>query len=130
MRFAITAIFVLVGLMNFLPVAGVVSGDRLATMYAVELGSTDLVVLMRHRAVMLGLIGGLMIVAAFRPALRLTAAIVGLLSMLAFVVLAHLPDAVNSQIHRVALADLVGSLAMVVALLLMVRTSPGGRDPY
>ena len=123
---AISIIFVLVGLLNFVPVIGVISGAQLESMYAVDLASTDLVVLMRHRAVMLGLIGGLMIYAAFRPALQWLAAMVGLTSMLAFVVLAHLPEAINNKVHNVAFADIFGALAMLIAIGLMVRQQKSG----
>jgi len=62
----ITGLIVFAGVINFLPVMGVFSGARIESLYGVELSDPTLEVLLRHRAVLFGLLGGFMIVAAFK----------------------------------------------------------------
>jgi hypothetical protein len=110
-----------VGLLNLVPVIGVLSAEQLTSMYGIGIDSTDLETLMRHRAVMLGLIGGFLLFAAFRPALQVAAASIGLVSMSSFVILACLVGDNGVQIEKVVIADIAGSVAAAIALVLAVR---------
>ncbi|MDQ3264407.1 MAG: phosphopantetheine adenylyltransferase [Myxococcota bacterium] len=114
----IAVLFVLVGLINLVPVVGVGSAQRLQRLYGVWVAEPDLLLLMRHRAVLLGLVGGLLLVAAFQESLRPAASWVGLISMLSFVVLGWGQRAHNPLIARVVAADLVASALLVGALVL------------
>lgn len=113
-----TALIVLVGLVNLLPVSGVVSSDRLQLLYGVALQDPNLVILMRHRALLFGLVGGLLVVSAFHLPLRPAAYAAGFLSMLSFVVIAWLVGGVNPELRRVVVVDLVASAALLGSLLL------------
>jgi hypothetical protein len=88
MRHVATTLFVLVGLVNLLPAVGILGAARLESLYGLPLAGDDLLLLMRHRAALLGVLGGLIIVAAFRHQLRAAATIAGLISMLSFIALA------------------------------------------
>lgn len=114
------ALFVLVGLVNLLPVIGVMSGERLQAMYRVTLASPDLVLLMRHRAMLLAIVGGLLIAAAFRPELRTAAIVAGFVSMLSFVALAA-GEPVGAALRRVATVDIVASILLAAAAVLHWR---------
>ena len=72
---------------------------------------------MRHRAILLGLIGGLMLVAAFKPAIQLLASVLGLLSMASFIALAWTAGDINANVDRVAMADVFGVIAVLLVLL-------------
>src|SRR4051812_48381749 len=85
---AAVAILLVTGLVNALPMVGVAGAGRLARLYGVPITDPGLLVLMRHRAVLLGLLGVALVGAAFVPSLRLPAMVAGLVSMLAFVALA------------------------------------------
>jgi hypothetical protein len=110
-----------VGLLNLVPVIGVLSAEQLTNMYGIGIDSVDLETLMRHRAVILGLIGGFLLFAAFRPALQVAAASIGLVSMSSFVILACLVGDNGVQIEKVVIADIAGSVAAAIALVLAVR---------
>jgi hypothetical protein len=56
---------VLVGLMNLLPVSGALSSSRLQGLYGVVLRDANLSILLRHRAVLFGVVGGLLLISAF-----------------------------------------------------------------
>lgn len=129
MPHAIRALFIVVALVNLLPVSGLLGPARLEALYGLRLEGADLVLLMRHRAVLFGLVGALLGVAAFRPALRPVAAVVGLGSMLSFVALAWPPAAQGVALQRVFWVDVVASLLLVVAIALHVRASVRAARP-
>ena len=70
--------FLLCGLANLLPVLGVLGEARLQLLYGITPEDRNLVLLLRHRAVLLGIVGVLLMVAAFRPAWRPPAMVAGL----------------------------------------------------
>ncbi|WP_156758343.1 phosphopantetheine adenylyltransferase [Actinokineospora pegani] len=93
--------------------------------YGVEIGSADLEVLLRHRAVLLALTGAFVIVSAFRPALRRAAITGSAVSMGAFLLLALTTTPVNAQVLRVAQVDAV-ALLLLAAGAALGRTSGEG----
>lgn len=100
-----SALFLVVGLINLFPLIGVLGPERLQSLYGIAIPGAELELLMRHRAVLLGLVGALLIAAAFRSRVRPIALVAGFVSMLAFLVLA-LPLANHgAAITRVFWAD-------------------------
>lgn len=83
-----------------------VAPERLRATYGIEVDGPDLAILLRHRAVMLALIGSALVASAFRRELRTAAVTGGALSMATYVLMA-LTAGVNDEQHRVAVADLV-----------------------
>jgi len=123
MKRAISIILVAVGLMNLYPIIGVLSADALTNLYGVTILDNDLLILMRHRAVMLGIIGIFMVIAAFRPRLQSAAIIAGLTSMMAFVGLTLGAGDSGESVNKVMLADVLGSLALFVVIFLRWMSS-------
>lgn len=120
-----TVLLIAVGLLNFYPLIGAISADQLVQLYGIELDTLDHVVLMRHRAVLFGLLGSFMIYSAFRKSLRLLACLAGLVSMMSFVLLAYASGNVGNELRTVLVADIVGSVALAVVLVHEIR---GGRN--
>ena len=114
-----------VGLLNVYPLIGVVSVEQLARLYGLGIESPDLVILMRHRAVLFGLLGGFLILAVFRPALRITASVAGLVSMSSFILLAIFSDDTGPAINKIVTADLIGCVAISVVLIVSVKDRRG-----
>jgi hypothetical protein len=121
------ALYALVGIVNLLPVVGVASAQRLERLYGVALADPNLVVLMRHRALLFGVVGGLLVAAAWRPALRPAALAAGLFSMLSFASLAALAGDPNAALTRVMQVDLVASALLIAAAWVGRRASPAGK---
>ena len=113
----IGAVFVLTGLLNAYPAIGMFGPRQLRGLYGLDFSDPDLLTLMQHRAVMLGLIGAFLIAAAFRRELQPAAFMLGFVSMLSFVVFAWLQHDPNPFIGRVMLADVIGSALLFVALM-------------
>lgn len=114
---ALAAALVAAGVINALPVFGLLGGSHLATLYGLPFEDPSLRILMRHRALLFGLLGGAMILAAFLPDWRSPAAVIGLLSLLGFIVIAGLEGGGNTAIRRVVLIDVVASLLLAPALV-------------
>lgn len=117
----IAAVFLaVVGLINFVPVVGVRSARTLSRMYGIPVREedVDLAILLRHRAVMLGLVGGFMIYAAFVPSLQPIAIVIGLLSMVSFIAFARTTPRPNRSVSKVAAIDVGASVLLGCAFLL------------
>jgi len=113
-----TALILVVGLVNLLPVSGVVSASRLQSLYGVALDDANLLILMRHRAVLFGIVGGILVASAFHSPLRPVGLAVGLTSMLSFVLIAWLEGTCNAELRRVVVVDLVASVVLLGAAVL------------
>ena len=112
-----TTLFLIVGVVNLLPVSGVLSTSRLRALYGVAFEDSNLVILMRHRAVLFGIIGALLVASAFHAPLRPLALVAGLISMLSFVLIAYRVGNYNEALRRIVLVDLAASALLVAAAL-------------
>ena len=115
MQIIAKTLFLIVSVINLVPVSGVLSANYLEKLYGVAFVDPNLVVLMRHRAVLFGIVGGLLVVAAFRPSLRPLGLAAGLISMLSFVLIACLVGDYNAQIRSAVIIDLVASALLAGA---------------
>lgn len=110
----IAAILVLVGLINFYPAIGILSAETLSGLYKIDIPNNELLILLRHRAVLFGLLGAFIVYSAFKPELQWWATAVGLISMLSFIALALLAGNYGSGIRRVVIADVVASVGLLI----------------
>jgi len=110
-----TGLILLAGLVNLLPVSGAFSAGRLEALYGLRFEDSNLLILMRHRAVLFGIVGGILIASALHVPLRPLGFAVGLVSMLSFVAVAFLVDGYNAELRRVVLVDVVASVALLAA---------------
>ncbi len=121
----LSALLILVGLIHLLPLAGVLGAERLAALYGLDFQEPNLLLLMRSRAVLFGLLGALLIYAAWRPALQPLALLGGLLSVAGFLGLAA-GGSYNEALRRVVLVDWVALVCLVLALVLYLVGRRGG----
>ena len=112
----ITAIFVLVGAINLYPVVGVLSAKMLSSLYVIDVQNNDLLILLRHRAILFGLLGGFIIYSAFKPELQWLAIIMGLISMLSFIVIAFLVGDYGAGVRKVIIADVIATSGLLIIL--------------
>ena len=105
------------GVVHLLPVVGVLSAKRLHGLYGVNTDDAVTLVLLRHRALLFGILGAAFLAAAVVSAWRIGAGIVALFSMLSFVVLAK-DSASIPAIRRIVRIDLALSAMLGLALLL------------
>ena len=117
MRYLVSAMLVIVGIIHLLPLSGVLSESRLTVLYGIPFDEPNLEILMRHRAVLFGLVGALLIAAAFRPALRTVAFSAGLASVISFLYLAWTVGGYNAQLGRVYVADIIALACLVIGVV-------------
>jgi hypothetical protein len=117
MRAFVTIAFLLAAIVNLFPVLGVLSTARLEALYGVPIADPNLAVLMRHRALLFGIVGALLAIGAFHPPLRPLAGAAGFVSMLSFVALA-LGAEHNPLLRRVLWVDVAASLVLAAGLAL------------
>ena len=114
----ITASLVIVGLINFLPVLGLLGVKNLETAYKISLPSGDLILLMQHRALLFGLLGGFILYSAFVPIYQNAAILLAAISMTGFAILVHVVGSSNPAILRILYIDYVGIFFLVIAIAL------------
>jgi hypothetical protein len=114
--------FAVVGLIHVLPLAGLLGRSTLEKAYGVRLDSSDLVILMQHRALLFGLIAAACLIAVWQSAWRWPAGLMALVSMLGFVGLA-LTQPHGSGVAKVMWVDIVASLILGLNLLLLAKAS-------
>ena len=115
MTVVVAVALVLAGLIHLLPLVGVLGPSRVAAMYDVRIDGPDLAVLLVHRAVLFGLLGALLIAGAWIEDLRPYAIGAGLVSDVAFLVIARTSPGINAAMQRVVRADIASVVLLLVA---------------
>mmetsp|Transcript_14749 Transcript_14749/g.18241 ORF Transcript_14749/g.18241 Transcript_14749/m.18241 type:complete len:129 (-) Transcript_14749:38-424(-) len=112
-----TALFGVAGIINFAPLIGIVSPTRLSKLYGLPLEQADsnLLLLLRHRAALFGIVGGIILYAAFHVPSRSLATVAGFSSMLSFMALAISTKSLNRHLTRVLWVDVIGCLSLATA---------------
>lgn len=116
MRYIISVALIVVGIIHLLPLSGVLGADRLASLYGVAFDDPNAVILMRHRAVLFGMLGTYCIAAAFLPSLQAIAFIAGFISVVSFLLLSWLDGRYNVEIAKVIAVDLVALAFLVIGI--------------
>lgn len=126
MRYVASAMLLVVSMIHLLPAVGVLGAGQLAKLYGLSVSEPNLAILMRHRAVLFGIVGVLLAVAAFVPALQPLAFLVGFVSVGSFLLIAWSVGGYNAQIGRVVAADLVAAVCLVVGVAAHVYAPRAG----
>lgn len=105
----------------------VVAPSRTRSAYGVAVADVDLVILLRHRAVLLVVIGFGLVLAALRAQVRVVAMCAAAISMATFVLFTFGSEGANTAQRRVAVIDLV--LLGVLGVAAVAPRPPGGRRP-
>ena len=114
MKHVVSAMLVIVGLIHLLPLVGVLGSASLTNLYGLPFNEPNLEILMRHRAVLFGLLGAFLVLAAFQPALQGLALVCGFASVVSFLMLAGSVGGYNAQLGRVFTVDLVALGCLLV----------------
>lgn len=119
-KYVVTAALVIAGIIHLLPISGVLGSARLAALYGLTFDEPNLAILMRHRAILFGLLGLFLIYAAFRPSLQTLAFIAGFVSVISFLWLAYSAGQYNKQIAAIIVADVVALVCLIVGVAVYV----------
>ena len=116
----ITSLLIIVAIIHLIPVTGVLGEERLASLYGLSFEEPNIAILMRHRAILFGLLGMFIVYAAFNKALQPLAFATGFISVISFILIAWEVDSYNEEIGRVVIADIIALLCLVVAFVLYI----------
>jgi len=109
-------ILVFVGVINILPIIVFFDSTKAAKLYGVPVEGESLIILMRHRGVLLSLVGSVLIFAAFKSEFRIFAIVIALISKLAFIFLTFTASNYTPELRQVALID-VGAIVLLLLVL-------------
>lgn len=120
MQMIISVLLIIVAVIHLLPLSGVLSAKRLTALYGLSFDEPNLEILMRHRAVLFGLLGVFLMYAAFQAEHQPIAFVVGFVSVVSFIWIAWSVGGYNASVHRVVVADWVALACLGVASFLYV----------
>lgn len=113
MQYVVSASLLVAAVIHLLPLQGVLGSDRLVSLYgALPFDEPNLAILMRHRAVLFGLLGAFLLFAAFRPALQTLAFIAGFVSVISYMWLVWSVGGHNALLARVFAVDVVALICL------------------
>lgn len=113
----VTGMMLIVAIIHLIPLTGVMGTSHLASLYATQISGEDLEILMRHRAVLFGLLGGLFAYAAFKPVLQPISFLIAFASIASFLYLAYSVGGFNAALQKVVVADVVALVALSIAVV-------------
>jgi len=119
----ITGLMLVVALIHLLPISGFFGVERLTSLYDVEISGANMEILMRHRAILFGILGGFLAYAAFRPAMQPIAFLAAFISLSSFFYLTLSVGGFSEAIRKIVIADTVASVCLVGAIVLYVMKS-------
>lgn len=114
MRYVVPVVLVLVGIIHALPLLGVTGGARLANLYGITDMDASLEILLRHRAVLFGLLAAFLGYAAFKPELHGPALMVATVSVVSFLAFALTSGGYSPAVATVVKADLIAAVLLVI----------------
>src|SRR5262245_23585040 len=117
MDYVVSAMLAIVAIIHLMPLSGVLGRERLEALYGIPITEPNLLVLMRHRAVLFGVLGVFFAVAAFDPGLQPAAFIAGFASVAPFLWFARPAAKPNANVARVFRADVVALLCLIVGVI-------------
>lgn len=115
MRFVVPVALLLVAAIHLLPVVGVASASKVASLYRINVADPNLEILMRHRAVLFGLLAGFLTYAAFHRQFHGLALVAGAVSVVAFLALALSVGSYNPALSVVVKVDMVAAVVLAIA---------------
>jgi len=121
----ITGLMLVVALIHLVPISGFLGVDQLATLYEIEITDGNLEILMRHRAMLFGILAGFVAYAAFLPAIQPIAFVAAFVSLASFFFMSFAVGEFNDAIHKIVIADVVASVSLLGAIVLYFVKSDG-----
>lgn len=109
-------ILVIVGIINILPIMVFFSPSQTKKLYGIPLEGETLTLLMRHRGVLLSIVGIALIVSAFKTDYRIFAIALAFISKATFIFLITTSSNYAVELRQVALID-VGAMILLAVVL-------------
>lgn len=107
----------LAGLINLLPSLLAFLPAKISKSYGIDIPNANYELLLRHRAILFGIIGGLMIFSAITKKSYEISTIAGLVSMTSFIILYFLiGKGINSELKKVMIVDVIATVVLLIGV--------------
>jgi hypothetical protein len=117
------------GIINLLPSLLAFLPDKIAKSYGIEMPNANYELLLRHRAILFGIIGGLMIFSAITKKHYEIATTVGLISMISFTLLYFLMSKdINAELKNVMIVDILATMILLIGLISFIIVSKSAKQ--
>ena len=116
----ITALMLVVAAIHLVPLIGFFGAKRLESLYGIDADTPDLQILMRHRAVLFGMLGGFIAYAAFDQEYLPIAFVAAAISLSSFFYLSFTVRGYGPPIRKIVIGDVIATVALLVAIALFV----------
>jgi heme A synthase len=124
MEFIFRISLFIAGLINLLPAVLAFLPEKISKSYGIDIPNSNYELLLRHRAILFGIIGGLMIFSAITKKYYEIATTTGLISMVSFIILFFLIDKdINLELRKVMIIDVVATIILCIGLILFLLKS-------
>jgi hypothetical protein len=124
MRYVVPVVLVLVAIIHALPLVGVTGGARLASLYDIADMDANLEILLRHRAVLFGLLAAFLAFAAFKPELHGLALLGATISVATFLAIALTTGGYGPAVATVVKVDVVAAMLLAAGWFGHLARSP------
>lgn len=115
MKMIVSLCLIVAGIIHLLPITGIIGAEQLSRLYGIRTDDPNLAILMRHRALMFGVLGAFLVYAAFKPDIQYLAIVAGLASAVGFVVIAQTSMPYSDSIMKIVFADYVAIAGLLIA---------------
>lgn len=119
MNYLVAALLVIVGLIHLGPITGVLGAERLTALYGLNFNEPNLLILMRSRAVLFGMLGALILASVAIPSLRAIAIGAAFVNVVSFIAIAWSVGDYNDAIRKIVMADVLAFVLLVITCLLL-----------
>jgi hypothetical protein len=103
------------GILNILPSLLAFLPDKISKSYGIEIPNSNYELLLRHRAILFGIIGGLMVYSAIVKKYYELSTIAGLVSMTSFIFLYFLIGKdISQELKKVMIIDLIATVILCI----------------
>ncbi len=114
MKWVINTCIVIVAIIHLLPLVGVLGVERLQSLYGIRIDGPEIEILMRHRAVLFGLLGAGLVASLWQPEYQGIAMLAGAVSVVSFLAIALSTREFNHELARVVMTDWIALIAVIV----------------
>jgi hypothetical protein len=109
------------GIINILPSLLAFLPDKISKSYGIEIPNANYELLLRHRSILFGIIGGLMIYSAIAKKYYELSTIAGLVSLTSFIILYFIIGKdISQELKKVMLIDVVATLILCFGFILFL----------
>jgi hypothetical protein len=119
----ITGLMLVIAIVHLLPITGFLGVEQLNALYGINVADGTLEILMRHRAMLFGILGVFFAFTAFRPGIQPIAFLAAFASIASFLFLCFAVGGYNEAMRKVVIADIVAAIALIAAIVIYVSNA-------